>query len=365
MPRNPRALTAAALLALALPLGALAPASATGDSEPPLSSSRQGGPFVSQDGTQVSGPNTFPRDLVVAPNGLRAYQLDEDRLAVLDVTQRPSPVVARATTVFGSDLAMRRDSRWAYVVNDDRLQVVDVSKQRPRRVREMSAAVPDDALDVAIAPNGKHLYISYGSGFGAPDQGVRVMSLASPAKPRPVARVDVGTLPAGLAVSGDSKRVVTANALVGDATVIDTSRPSKPRVIRKRLDLPFDVEAVAMVGSTAYLWGADDSRLAVVGAGRGTLNRVKNLAPGNDGGGYIAVSGDKRYLVVTHDQQPDDRILTIVERNGLRPVQAFVGTSFPGGLDTADRGPAKGDLFVVAGTGLSSPEGFFPFTRAG
>ena len=361
MPRNPRTLIAAALLALTLPL---VPASPAGADEPPLTSSRQAGPFVSQTGTQVSGPNTFPRDLAVAPNGRRAYQLDEDRLLALDVTQRPPAVVGRASTVFGSDIAVRRDSRWAYVVNDERLQVVDVSKPRPRRVREMSASVPGDARAVAVAPNGKHLYIAYGQ-LGTGEHGVRVMSLARPSRPKPVARVDSGTLPSGIAVSGDNKRVVTANLLTGTVTVLNTSTPSRPRLVRKQLDVPFDVEAVAMVGSTAYLWGTDDSRVAVVGAGRGTLNRIKNLAPGNDGGGYIAVSGDKRYLVVTHDQQPDDRILTVVRRDGLQPVQAFQGTSFPGGLDTADRGPAKGDLFVVAGTGLSSPEGLFPFDRVG
>lgn len=361
MPRTHRLLISAAAAALTLPLAAAAPASAA---EPPPVSSRQGGPFVSQTGTQVSGPNTFPRDLAVAPNGLRAYQLDEDRLAVLDVTQRPSPVVARASTVFGSDIAIRRDSRWAYVINDERLQVVDVSRPRPRRVREMSAAVPGDARAVAVAPNGKHLYIAYGQ-LGTGEHGVRVMSLATPSKPKPVARVDSGTLPSGIAVSGDNRRVVTANLLTGTVTVLNTSQPSRPKVVRKQLDVPFDVEAVAMVGSTAYLWGTDGSRVAVVGAGRGTLNRIKNLAPGNDGGGFIAVSGDKKYLVVTHDQQPTDRILTIVERNGLRPVQSFQGTDFPGGLDFADRGPAQGDLFVVAGTGLSQPEGFFPFDRVG
>ncbi|GAA1926047.1 hypothetical protein GCM10009737_29830 [Nocardioides lentus] len=320
--------------------------------------------FASDPGTQVSGPNTFPRDLAVSSSGRRAFALDEDRLAVLDVTRRPSPVVGRTGNVFGTDIAVRRGGRWAYVVNDQQLYVVDVRRQRPRLARVVSTRTPTDALDVVVAPDGRHLYVAYGSGFPTGrGNGVRVLSLRDPARPQPVARFDTGTFPQGIAVSRDGDRVVTANALVGDVTVANTSNPARPRIVRARLDLPFDVESVAMVGRTAYAYGDADARVAVVSATRGRLQRVRNIAPGNEGGPDLIASGDGRLLFATHSQQPPDRVVSVVRRSDLTSVQAFQGTSFPRGLATATTGPAAGDFFVTAGLGLSEPKGFFPFSR--
>lgn len=311
------------------------------------------------------GFDVQPRDVAVTTDGRRALVVTDDELISVDITTTAYAIVGRATNVFGSDLAVGSDGRTAYVGNDDSIYVVDVSSDKPRLVKRLGNATPDDVLDLAV--RGKRLYASYGSGWASGlGNGVRIWSLATARKPVKAGGFKTASFPTGIAVSADGKRVITANNLVGSVTVADVSR-KQPKVIRKELELPFDATSVVTVGSTAYVYGEDDTRIARVKLGSGRLGRIDEALPGNDGGPALAVSHDGAYFYTLMDQQSDDATVAIVDRGTMQAVEAYNGTDFPRGIAASSAGPSKGSFFVVwpGSTVYDTPAGFVGVSRAG
>jgi DNA-binding beta-propeller fold protein YncE len=311
------------------------------------------------------GDDTQPRDVTVLAGGTRALVVTDDGLVAVDITSATPAVTGTATNVFGSDVVGSSDGRTAYVANDDVLYVVDVTGDRPKLVRRITEAAPDDILDLAV--RGKRLYASYGSGWpSGRGNGVRIFGLGNAHKPAKAGGFKTGSFPTGVAVSGDGKRVVTANDLVGSVTVADVSK-RKPRVIEKELELPFDAGSVVTVGSTAYVYSDEDSRIARVSLGRARLGGTKTTMNGNEGGPMLAVSHDGAYLYTLLDQQGDDTTVAVLDRKRLSFVTGFTGVNFPRAVAASGSGPSKGSFFVVWASSAvyDTPAGFGGIARAG
>lgn len=311
------------------------------------------------------GFDTQPRDVVVTPNGERALVVTDDDLISIDITTTTPAVVGRASNVFGTDVVVAADGRTAYVGSDTTIYVVDVSGDRPRLVKRVTKVTPDDILD--LATRGKRLYAAYGSGWATGlGNGVKILSIANARKPARAGGFRTDSFPTGVAVSGDGKRVVTANNLVGSVTVADVSK-RKPRVIEGELDVPFDASSVVTVGSTAFVYSEDDTRIAKVALGRARLGGIKYTLPGNEGGPQLAVSHDGEYLYTLMDQQDDEATVGVVSRGTLSAVTAFTGTDFPRGIAASGAGPSKGSFYVIwpGSTVFDTPAGFTGVSRQG
>lgn len=310
------------------------------------------------------GFDVQPWDVTVVPGGKRALVITDDDLVSVDIRTSTPSVTGRATNVFGTDV-VAKDGRTAYVANDDVLYVVDVSGDRPRLVKRIGNAAPNDILDLAV--KGKRLYASYGSGW--PDgrgNGVRIFGLGNARKPMKAGGFKTAPFPVGVAVSGDGKRVVTANGLVGSVTVADVSK-RRPRVLKKELELPFDATSVVTVGSTAYVYSEDDSRIARVALGRGRLGGSTYTLPGNAGGPMLAVAHDGAYLYTLLDQQGEETTVGVIDRLTRRAVTGFTGIDFPRAVAASGSGPSKGTFYVVWASSAvyDTPAGFVGVSRQG
>jgi YVTN family beta-propeller protein len=78
-------------------------------------------------------------------------------------------------------------------------------------------------ISVVAAPDGKSIYVTTGRG-----QGVVIIDTATN---KPVASIEVGGRPRGIAVSADGRTVFTANGPSNDVSIVDVaSRTVKAKV---------------------------------------------------------------------------------------------------------------------------------------
>jgi len=163
-----------------------------------------------------------PHGLTASPDGRFIYVacLDGQALAVIDTDTNS---LARTLTLPANtrpySVVLGKEGRYLYVTDNfaGRVLVVDTTKLHdPARAVVGGAAAGQTPVLLAIAPDGKRLYVTNSGGS------LTVLNLASnPLHPKLVATVPVGRSPHGVAVSPDGRYVVVANIVSGDLSVVD------------------------------------------------------------------------------------------------------------------------------------------------
>src|SRR5579871_448734 len=165
-----------------------------------------------------------PHGLTASPDGRYMYVacLNGQALAVIDTTTNSlAQTLTLPANAHPYSVVFGKDGRYLYITDNffGRVLVVDTTKLRdPAHAVVGGAAAGQTPVLLAIAPDGKRLYITNSGG------NLAVLDLTSdPTRPKLAATVPVGRSPHGVAVSPDGRYVVVANIESGDLSVVDAS----------------------------------------------------------------------------------------------------------------------------------------------
>lgn len=165
-----------------------------------------------------------PHGLTASPDGRFIYVpcLNGQALVILDTqTNTLAQTLALPANAHPYSVVSSRDGRYLYITDNffGRVLVVDTTKlSDPAQAIVGGAAAGQQPVLIAIAPDGRHLYVTNSGG------NLTVLDIAgNPLHPQLVATVPVGRSPHGVAVSPDSRYVVVANILSATLSVVDAS----------------------------------------------------------------------------------------------------------------------------------------------
>lgn len=293
------------------------------------------------------------RDLAVARNGRFALVATDDNLQRVDLTKDTSRVARVSSTVWGDQVVIAPNGSTAYVVADyEYLHVVDLRQGRVAKVRTLrrTQAAPSAFKGMAIAPDGKHLYLRFGSTFGewGSRQGIQVLSLRNPRKPVKAA-VATGR-PRGvdlLAYAAGTKKLVTTDRR--GRVVIFRAAGAKVRQ-QKVIAIPFEARSIAVAPNGRRAWIASSvtpTRIVEVDLRRNRAVKTRRYPaePVADS----AVTHDGRFLYVTFQGTTSEPTFAVLRTSDGKDVLAGDGTLYPPAVADVPRGPFKGRILVVHG----------------
>jgi YVTN family beta-propeller protein len=246
-----------------------------------------------------------PIRVALTPDGRRAYVTSRETaggafVSVLDTaTSQVTDTIANVTDFFISGIAIGQDGARAYVAsagNDHTVKVLDIA------TNTVAATVPmDNSIDVAVAPDGRHVYVTSFEGVTVIDAaghtvaaaidvakgststtgrglafspdgtkayvtsgGMNAVAVIDTAARTVIATVGVGVDPVGIAVTPDGRRAYVANHGSGNVSVIDTGNNTETATIALGAE-PFGV-AVTADGGRVYVTssGADTKNVSVI-----------------------------------------------------------------------------------------------------
>jgi YVTN family beta-propeller protein len=180
----------------------------------------------------------------------------------------------------------------AYVTNalDDNVSVISTATNM-----EISARIPigDLPFGIAITPDGSRAYVT-----NLIDNNVSVINTSTNTEIAP--RIPVGNLPFGIAITPDGSRAYVANADDDNVSVINTATNTEifPRIPVG--DLPADI-AITPDGSRAYVTNSGDDNVSVINTS--TNMEILPRIPVGDGPVDIAITpdGSRAYVINTFD----------------------------------------------------------------
>jgi YVTN family beta-propeller protein len=195
---------------------------------------------------------------------------------------------------FKAGLAFDPTSRTLYSLDIDQgtLTAIDVDGKKPERV----AKVGEKPYDVAVARNGKMLYVTDWIG--------RAVLAVSPDDLRVVASIGVGEHPNQIALHPTDDRIFVACASSNCVSVIDTARGVVTETIMTSL-FPKAPEgstpaalAVSPDGEMLYVANADNNCVVVVDVEEPNESQVKGFIPTGWYPTAVAVTPDNKTLLV-------------------------------------------------------------------
>jgi PQQ-dependent catabolism-associated beta-propeller protein len=183
-----------------------------------------------------------PEGVTLRPDGKIVYVTSEAENQVAAVDVRSLEVVARIPTgARPRAIAFSAGGDTAFVTDElgSSITLIDAHRHTVVGTLELpSKGAPTRPMGVALAPDGRRLYVSTGRGST-----VAVIDVATRQLVTMIG--NVGTRPWGIAVSPDGKRLYTANGPSNDVSIIDLTTNRVAR--RVKLDgLPWGI-AVGMV----------------------------------------------------------------------------------------------------------------------
>jgi len=215
--------------------------------------------------------------------------------ARIDVNIKPeAPQPKPDPNHFKAGLAFDPASKTLYSLDIDQgtLTAIDTEGKKPDRV----ARVGEKPYDVAIARNGKMLYVTDWIG--------RAVLAVSPQDLRVVASIGVGEHPNQIAVHPEDGRIFVACASSNCVSVIDTDRGIVTETIMTSL-FPKAPEgstptalAVSPDGETLYVANADNNCVAVIDIEEVNESDVKGFIPTGWYPTALAVTPDSKTLLV-------------------------------------------------------------------
>ena len=299
-------------------------------------------------GVAVGPIGDYVKDIAVAKSGARALVVSDDYLAQLDLSAAQPRVTGRTSAIRGTDVAYHPSGTTAYVLDDEQLTVVDTTGATPRPVRAIRGVTPNSATAIAVSPDGRWAYVSYGSGFGG-GFGVQVLSLATPRAPVKKGMIATDPDPVDVDVSPNGDRLVTTHGLDDYVGLFDVSTPTSPRPVAKKLRVPFSPGAATFSpdSATVYVWGDDEDKIGTIDWKRRLVTRTRSLGSA-DGGSDVVVSPDGRYLYAVCEQDSDDTGAVVVDTRTLALTTAFTGLSYSRGLATSPGGASAGRTYFLS-----------------
>ena len=236
---------------------------------------------------------TTPSDL---PVEIRKDQAPKDaNQGKIDVNVKPeAPQPKPDPNRFKTGLAFDAATRTLYSLDIDAgtLTAIDTAGKKPER----TAKVGERPYDVAVARNGKMLYVTDWTG--------RAVLAVSPEDLRVVASIGVGEHPNQIAVHPEDDRIFVACASSNCVSVIDTNRGVVTETIMTGLfpkapegSTPAAV-AVSPDGETLYVANADNNCVAVVDVEAPNRSQVKGFIPTGWYPTAVAVTPDSKTLLV-------------------------------------------------------------------
>ncbi len=236
---------------------------------------------------------TSPSDL---PAEARKPDLPKDaNQGTIDVKVKPeAPLPVPNPNRFKAGLRFDPATKILYSIDVDAgtLTAVDAAGRKAER----TAKVGTRPYDVALARNGKLLYVS--------DWVNRCVLAVDPADLRVVAQIAVGEHPNQIAVHPEDDRIFVACASSNCVTVIDTRRGIVTETIMTGLfpkapegSTPAAV-AVSPDGETLYVANADNNCVAVVDVESPNRSQVKGFIPTGWYPSAVAVTPDSKTLLV-------------------------------------------------------------------
>ena len=237
---------------------------------------------------------TTPSDMPVPapPKNVLPRDANQGKIDVAAKPENPQP--RPDPNHFKAGLAFDGATRTLYSLDIDQgtLTAIDVEGKRPER----TAKVGGRPYDVAIARNGKLLYVSDWIG--------RAVLAVSPEDLRVVATIGVGEHPNQIAVNPVDDRLFVACASSNCVSVIDTDRGIVTETIMTSL-FPKAPEgstpaalAVSPDGQTLYVANADNNCVAVVDVDTPDESQVKGFIPTGWYPTAVAVPPDSKTLLV-------------------------------------------------------------------
>jgi YVTN family beta-propeller protein len=227
---------------------------------------------------------------------LKGHELTRTTPSDLPADQKKdAPAPARADpNKFKTGLAFDPASKTLYSLDIDAatLTAIDTTGQKPDR----SSKVGEKPYDVAIARNGKMLYVS--------DWTTRSVLAVSPEDLRVVASIGVGEHPNQIAVHPKDDRIFVACASSNCVSVIDTVRGVVTETIVTSLfprapegSTPAAV-AISPDGETLYVANADNNCVAVIEVEDANRSQVQGFIPTGWYPTALAVTPDSKTLLV-------------------------------------------------------------------
>jgi len=290
-------------------------------------------------GTELT--RTSPSDL---PVEIRKDEAPGDaNRAKIDVNVKPeAPQPKPDPNKFKAGLAFDPASKTLYSLDVDAgtLSAIDVEGKKPER----SARIGSRPYDVAIARDGKRLYVS--------DWVDRAVLVVDPADLKVVARIGVGEHPNQIAIHPGDGRVFVACASSNCVSVIDPAKGAVTETIMTGL-FPKAPEgstpaalALSPDGKMLYVANADNNCVAVIDVDDAGRSEVKGFIPTGWYPTALAVTPDGKTILVgigkgnqTRPNPIDDRnkkeglVTEYNPRPGSRRLPfPYIGTTLSGAL---------------------------------
>jgi YVTN family beta-propeller protein len=202
----------------------------------------------------------LPEDVVITPDGRAVYALNDTSVSVIDTTT--NAVTATIPIPQSYLLSASPDSRSIWVSNRDAktITVIDTA------TNAVVATLPDvngstlDGAVVTFSPDGSRAYATGGRGF---DRAIAVFDVVGRRKVGEIR--DVNGIVGGIAVAPDGRHVYLASGGQGEQSMVRVFDTATNFAVEDvRLDSPSSGVAVAPDGRTLYVASFDtDSVLAV------------------------------------------------------------------------------------------------------
>jgi YVTN family beta-propeller protein len=242
-----------------------------------------------------------PYGITLSADGSRGYAVDltQQMVWVLDLKGgtivRSVRIGPPRTPALRPGIALSRDGRTAYATISrlegqgfDTLQLVDAATgSTSQRVFNMHPG------QLVVDRNGR-LWVA--GCLGLCSQGtLHVIDLSQPGS---LARFDLPSVPAGIALTPDGSRVYVANGLAGSVTAVDVQSRTKIGDVRVGAE-PLGI-AVSPDGRTAYVTNFASGTLSAIDVATNTVTASASIG---ESPRAIAISPDGKRAYVTHSTQ--------------------------------------------------------------